>query len=60
MSNASFKRYKVGLEVGRNGVEVEIFVSAWNKEDIKEVIEVLYGDRGTVVYCEEIAELEDK
>lgn len=60
MSNASFKRYLVILEIGRSGAEVEIFVSAWNKEDIKEVIEVLYGDRGTVVYCEEIAELEGK
>ena len=60
MSNVSFKRYLVILEIGRNGVEVEIFVSAWNKGDIKEVIEFLYGDRGTVVYCEEIAEVEDK
>ena len=60
MSNASFKRYKVGLEVGRNGVEVEVIVSAWSKEDIKGDVEFLYGDRGTVVYCEEIAEVEDK
>ena len=60
MSNASFKRYLVILEIGRNGAEVELFVSAWNKEDIKEVIDILYGDRGNVVYCEEIAELEDR
>ena len=58
MSNESFKRYLVVLEIGPNGVEVEIFVSAWNKEKIKEDIEFLYGDRATVVYCEEIVEVE--
>ena len=60
MRNASFKRYLVILEIGRSGAEVEIFVSAWNKVDIKGDVEFLYGDRGTVVYCEEIAEVEDK
>lgn len=54
MSNYNFKKYRVHLDVGRNGAEVEIIVSAWKEEHIEDTVEYLYGDRVHVAYYEEI------
>ena len=59
MSNYSFKRYRVYLDVERNGAELEIVVSVWKEEHIEDVIEELYGDRAYVSYFEEIENRED-
>ena len=54
MSNSKFKRYRVYLDVGQYGAEVEIIVSVWKEEHIEDVVEELYGDRAYVSYYEEI------
>lgn len=54
MSNSSFKKYRVHLDVGRGGAEVEIVVSVWKEEHIEDTVEHLYGDRVHVAYYEEI------
>lgn len=54
MSNSKFKRYRVYLDVGQYGAEVEIIVSVWKEEHIEDVVEELYGDRACISYFEEI------
>ena len=54
MSNSKFKRYRVYLDVGQYGAEVEIIVSVWKEEHIEDTVEHLYGDRAYVSYYEEI------
>ena len=54
MSNSSFRKYRVHLDVGRDGEKVEIIVSVWEEEHIEEAVEHLYGDEAHVAYYEEI------
>ena len=54
MSNSKFKKYRVYLDVGRSGAEVEIIISVWKEEHIEDAVEYLYGDRVHVAYYEEI------
>lgn len=54
MSNSSFRKYRVYLNVGRNGAEVEIIVSVWKEEHIEDTVEHLYGDRVHFTHYEEI------
>lgn len=54
MSSSRCKRYRVCLDIGRDGVEMEIIVSAWEEEYIRTSIEYLFGDKVYMFNYEEI------
>ena len=54
MSSSRCKRYRVYLDIGRDDVEMEIIVSAWEEEYIRTSIEYLFGDKVYMFNYEEI------
>ena len=54
MSSSRCKRYRVYLDIGRDDVEMEIIVSAWEEEYIRTFIEYLFGDKVYMFNYEEI------
>lgn len=59
MSSSRCKRYRVYLDIGRDGVEMEVIITAWKEEHIRTSIEHLFGSKVYVISYEEI-EYEDE